>query len=187
MSGASAHSDPDPGDQQLLSFYFYCLQEYQSTPGISKQVLFQIRPAGSKFWIACCKQAQSISALWLGQLAKSGQPQLAFQMCSTKSLTSVISSFSIKILLTTWSAVINFTIFGSIIYQPELRAFAWLEGFCLPCLRLNHCVGDRPYHNKPVGMPFKQMWKLPNLCRNIIQTNMEIIWVWALCMLCGQL
>ena len=40
-SGASAHSDPD---SQLLSFCFYGRQEYQSTPGISKQVLFQIRP-----------------------------------------------------------------------------------------------------------------------------------------------
>ena len=50
---------------------------------------------GSNFWISCCMHAWSISAQWLGQLAKSRRPQLAFQMCSTKSLTSFISSFSI--------------------------------------------------------------------------------------------
>ena len=74
-------------------------------PGISKHTdeygsIFNFESStrsdqGSEFRIACCMQARSISAPWLGQLAQSGRPPLAFRM-STKSSTSVISSFSIK-------------------------------------------------------------------------------------------
>ena len=74
-------------------------------PGISKHTdeygsIFNFESStrsdqGSEFRIACCMQARSISAPWLGRLAKSGRPQLAFRM-STKSSTSVIFSFSIK-------------------------------------------------------------------------------------------
>ena len=162
-SGASAHSDPD---LQLLSFCFYCCQEYQSTPGISKQVLFklQIRPEAIQalnFWIACCMQVRLISALWLGQLAKSGQALLAFLMCSTWSSTSVTSSFSIK-KLSTWRQVGAVQLATSRFLDVLFASLTW--EFCLPCLRLNHYIGGRSHNDKPVGMSFKQMWKLHNKC-----------------------
>ena len=92
-SRASAHPDPDP---LLLSFH----QEYQSTQTVWAQFNFWVfnqkwsRLQFLNLMLHACS-AWSISAQWLGQLAKSRRPQLAFQMCSTKSLTSFISSFSI--------------------------------------------------------------------------------------------
>ena len=135
-------------------------------PGISKQVFFklQIRPEAIQalnFWIACCMQVRLISALWLGQLAKSGQALLAFLMCSTWSSTSVTSSFSIK-KLSTWRQVGAVQLATSRFLDVLFASLTW--EFCLPCLRLNHYIGGRSHNDKPVGTSFKQMWKLHNKC-----------------------
>ena len=90
-------------------------------------------------------QAQNLHAgtinfcLWLGQLARSaGRPLLAFLM-STKSSTSVISSFSIKtqtLRCKAWSsAVSNFTIIGLVAKGQSLCPFfsltkvRWIAGY----------------------------------------------------------
>ena len=99
LAEAEGHLHLD-SDQQHLSFCFYGRQEYQSTQTRSGSFsISSVRPEAVQapnFRIGCCMQARSISAQGQPELAKTGQPPLAFRMCSTKSSTSIISSFSIK-------------------------------------------------------------------------------------------
>ena len=151
-SDASAHSDPD---LQLLSFCSGGRQEYQSTPGISKQVtgsFFKFDQKLSRLRILnrMLHAGTIYFCIVIGPVGQIRATQLAFWMCSTKSLTSVISSFSIKKLSALSSAASNFTIIGRIFRQPDLRVF-----FAGPSLRSNHYVGGRPHHDEPVGTSFE--------------------------------
>ena len=68
---------------------------------------------------------------------------------------------------------------------------AWLESFCLPCLKSNYYVGWRPHHDEPVRTSFEKMWKLQNRCGKHLSNkdgnNLCMSIVHADMMLCGLL